>query len=193
MRLTPIETPRNPLLRLSYWVMRRQFGKAITPFKVIFARQPRALAAQVGIYFGLGSHMGIEPSLKFLVQEHVAALNGCGFCLDIGRAMATYQGLTLEKVDALGAWRESPLFSARERAALAYVEEATRTHRASDETFAALRAEFTDDQIVTLTWLNAVENYFNLLNGPLGIDSDGLCAIADRRATSRASSQPSAA
>ena len=186
MRLLPIESPRNPLLRLSYWAIRRQFGKAITPFKVIFARQPRALAAQFGIYFGLAKTMGLDPGLRFLVQHHVAALNGCGFCVDIGRAMATYQGLTMEKVDALADWRQSGVFTAAERAALDYVEQATRTHRVSDEAFAAVRKHFSEDQIVALTWINAVENYFNLLNGPLGIDSDGLCAIAERRTVTSA-------
>jgi len=53
-------------------------------------------------------------------------------------------------------------------------------------TFAALRAHFDDEQIVAITWLNAVENYFNLLNAPLEIESDGLCAIAERRTAHRA-------
>ena len=61
------------------------------------------------------------------------------------------------------------------------MEEATQTRHVDDATFAALQKHFDDTQIVAITWLNAVENYFNLLNGPLGIGSDGLCAIADRR------------
>ena len=181
MRITPIENPRNPLVRLMYWAMKRQFGRAITPFKVIFARLPRAIAAQLGIYFTLLGKHGIEPGLGLLLQSHVATLNGCSFCVDIGRAMATYEGLTFEKLDAVAEFRTNPLFTPRERAALAYVEEATRTKRVSDETFAAVRAHFTDEQIVAITWVNAVENYFNLLNGPLGIESDGLCSIAERR------------
>jgi AhpD family alkylhydroperoxidase len=131
--------------------------------------------------------------LKLLLQSHVATLNGCSFCVDIGRAMATYQGLTLEKLDAVGSFRTSPLFTAAERAALAYVEEATQHKHVADETFAALREHFTDEQIVAITWLNAVENYFNLLNAPLGIESDGLCAIAERRTGRPATSERSAA
>jgi len=169
-----------------YWVMKRQFGRAITPMKVIFARLPRAVAAQLGIYFGLSGKHGIEPGLLLMLQSHVATINGCSFCVDIGRAMVTYQGLTFEKIDAVADFRTSPLFTARERAALAYVEEATRTKRVSDETFAALRAHFTDEQIVAITWVNAVENYFNLLNGPLGIASAGLCSIAEGRVAGRA-------
>jgi alkylhydroperoxidase family enzyme len=178
-----------------YWAMNRQFGKPITPAKVIFTRLPRAIAAQLGIYFGLSGKHGIDEGLQLLLQNHVATLNGCSFCVDIGRAMATYQGLTFEKFDAVAQFRTSPLFTAAERAALAYVEEATQRKRVSDETFAALRAHFTDEQIIAITWFNAVENYFNLLNGPLEIESDGLCLIAERRTGRRdaAAARPAAA
>jgi len=185
MRLTPIENPTNPVVKLMYWAMKRQFGRAITPAKVIFSRFPKAIAGQLGIYYGLsGRPGGVEPGLQLLLQHHVAAMNGCSFCVDIGRAVATYQGLTFEKIDAVHEWRTSPLFTPAERAALAYVEEATRDKRVSDETFANLRAHFDEKQIVAITWMNAIENFFNLLNGPLGIESDGLCAIAEHR-TSR--------
>ena len=89
---------------------------------------------------------------------------------------------SLDKFDALPEYRTSPLFSERERAALDYVDEATRNKRVSDATFDALRPHFNDREIVELTWLNALENYYNLINLPLGIGSDGLCAIAQRRA-----------
>jgi AhpD family alkylhydroperoxidase len=184
MRLTPIEAPRNPILRLAYRVMQRQYGRAITPLKVVFARLPWALPGQMGIYAGL-ARLPIDESLQLLIQHHTAQLNGCGFCVDIGNAIATYRGLSRDKLDATHEWRTSPVFDDRERAALAYVEEATQTKRVSDETFAALRAHFDDRQIVAITWLNAVENYFNLINGPLGIESDGLCAIAEGRVARR--------
>ena len=116
MRIQPIESPRNPLLRLMYWAMKRQFGKAITPAKVIFTRLPRAIAAQLGIYYGLAGKDGISMALKLLLQSHVATINGCSFCVDIGRAMATYEGLTFEKLDAVASYRTSPLFTPAERA-----------------------------------------------------------------------------
>jgi AhpD family alkylhydroperoxidase len=196
MRIQPIEST-NPVLRLVSWMMRRQFGRSITPVNVIFTRLPRALLAQLGIYAGLGTgkSLPIDPELQLLLQHRTAEINGCSFCVDIGRAMATYRDLSLEKIDGTAEWRTSPLFSARERAALAYVEEVTRNRRVSDETFAALRAHFDDRQIVAITWLNAVENYFNLLNGPLEIESDGLCAIAERRtgkAAARVPTEPAA-
>lgn len=193
MRIPPIESPRNPLMRLMYRAMSRQFGKPITPLKVIFARLPRTILAQLGIYWGLTGRLGLDHGLQLLVQSHVATLNGCGFCQDIGRAVATYQGVSVEKLDQVAEYRTSPLFTPRERAALAYVEEATQCKRASDETFAALREHFTDDEIVAITWVNAVENYFNLLNGPLAIESDGLCSIAERRVGRGSAAERSAA
>jgi len=52
-----------------------------------------------------------------------------------------------------------------------------------DATFADRRRHFNEREIVEITWLNALGNYYNLLNLPLGIEADGLCAIAQRRAT----------
>jgi alkylhydroperoxidase family enzyme len=95
--------------------------------------------------------------------------------------MAVMEHMGLEKFDALPDWRESPHFDERERAALAYVEEATRDKQVSDATFEALRKHFDDREIVEITVLNAAENFYNLINIPLEIEADGLCAIQQKR------------
>jgi alkylhydroperoxidase family enzyme len=95
--------------------------------------------------------------------------------------VATSRRLAGEKLDRVSEYRTSPLFSARERAALAFVEEATRSKRVASAVFDELRRHFADQEIVEITWVNAVENYFNLVNLPLEIESDCLCAIAERR------------
>ena len=123
----------------------------------------------------------LEPGLHFMVVTLAAQINGCGFCVDLGRAMAIRQHLGMEKFNALSEYRTSPLFSDRERAALAYVEEVTRHKRVSDATFETLRGYFSEREIVEITWLNAVENYYNLINLPLEIESDGFCAIAQAK------------
>jgi alkylhydroperoxidase family enzyme len=181
MRLEPIERPKNLFVRFMYWMLRRQFGKAITPWKVVFARAPATIWSQLGIYWALERGLRLDHGLAHLVQTHVARLNGCTFCVDIGRAVALYRDLTFDKVEALDDWRTSQVFTPAERAALAYVEEMTRSKRVDDATFAELRRHFDERAIVEITWLAAVENYFNLINLPLGIESDGLCAIAERR------------
>ncbi len=181
MRLTTIENPTNPFLRLVYRVLRRRLGTVVTPWKVVFARLPATVPAQLGIYWALERGLPLEPGLTLLLQAHVATLNGCSFCIDIGRAEAMRHPDLLPKLDEASSFRTSPRFTERERAALAYVEEATRTRHVGDETFAALRQHFDEREIVAITWLNAVENYFNLINVPLDIGADGLCAIAERR------------
>ena len=126
--------------------------------------------------------MTLDPTISLLVRTWPAMINECTFCVDIAKAAALYKHLTLEKLEALPSYRTSPLYDARERAALAYVEEATRQKHVSDATFAELRRHFGEREIVEITWLNALEKYYNLLNLPLGIEADGLCAIAERRA-----------
>lgn len=192
MRIAPIEKPNGLLMRLSYWLLRRQLGKTITPWKVIFARLPGAIPSQLGIYWALERGVKLDHDLALMLQALVAGANGCAFCLDIGRAQAASRTALLEKLDAVASFRTSPLFSERERAALAYVEEATRNRRVADDTFATLRRNFDEREIVAITWLNAVENYFNLLNVPLGIESDGLCAIAEARTPRGGRQRPAA-
>jgi alkylhydroperoxidase family enzyme len=178
MRLEPIEKPKGILMRIAYWMTRRQLGKVMTPMKVVYPRMPGVLRLSYEIQKFELKGIRLEPALKFLVVTLAAQINGCGFCVDIARAMAIRQHLGMEKFNALSEYRTSPLFSNRERAALAYVEEATRHKRVSDATFEVLRKHFSDREIVEITWLNAVENYYNLINLPLEIESDGLCAIA---------------
>jgi alkylhydroperoxidase family enzyme len=182
MRLQPIEKPRGIFMRIAFWMARRQFGKVITPMKVLYPRVPGLLKPSYAIQKFQMKGVGLEPSLHLLVSSMAAQTNGCGFCLDIARAMAVREHLGMEKFNALSEYRSSPLFSARERAALAYAQEATLKKRVSDATFAELRKHFSEREIVEITWVNALENYYNLINLPLEIESDGLCALAQSRA-----------
>jgi len=181
MRLEPIEKPKGLLMRIAYWMTRRQLGKVMTPMKVLYPRMPGVLRLSYEIQKFETKGIRLEPELHLMVVTLAAKINGCGFCVDLARAMAMREHLRMEKFNALSEYRTSPLFSDRERAALAYVEEATRHKRVSDATFEALRKHFSEWEIVEITWLNAVENYYNLINLPLEIESDGFCAIAQAR------------
>jgi alkylhydroperoxidase family enzyme len=181
MRLEPIERPAGIMMRIAYWMTRRQLGKVMTPMKVVYSRMPGVMRLSYEIQKFETKGIKLETGLKFMVVTLAAQINGCGFCVDIARAMAIRERLGMEKFNALAEYRSSPLFSDRERAALAYVEEATRHKRVSDATFEALRKQFNEREIVEITWLNAVENYYNLINLPLEIESDGFCAIAEAR------------
>jgi AhpD family alkylhydroperoxidase len=180
-RLEPIEKPEGLKLRFVYWMIRRSFGKVPTSVKVVVARSPQvlSLASAMGKYEKKGIHL--EKELDYMINVLVAGTNGCGFCLDVGRMMAVKDNMDMEKFNALPVYRTSSLFSDKERAALAYAEEATLKKRVSDATFNELRGYYSDSEIVEITILMAIQNFTNLTNIPLGIGSDGLCAIAQSR------------
>jgi AhpD family alkylhydroperoxidase len=185
MRLEPIDRPPTLLARVAGAMMRRQLGKVITPARVIYNRVPRMYNVAWQLVKLQREGLTLEPDLKLLVQVWVAMVNRCTFCVDIARSEAVREQIGLAKFDALPDWRTSPLFGDRERAALAYADEATRNKKVADPTFEALRKHFSEREIVELTFLNALENFYNLLNLPLGIEDDGLCAIAQARAGER--------
>lgn len=184
MRLDPIEEPKNPLMRIAYFLSRRQLGRVITPLKVIYARAPRLGLLGARIVRTVETGLTLEPELRLLVTTQSSLLNGCTFCADLHRAQAVQERIGLDKFRALTEFRTSPLFTDRERAVLAYTEEATLQRRVSDATFEALRAQANEREIVEITWLNAIGNYFNLLAVPLQIESDELLDLALAR-TSR--------
>ena len=178
MRLAPIERPPSLLGKVLDFGIRRMLGRPITPSQVIYNRVPAAW--RITLAFQLFERFGakLPHELLLLVTTHVAILNGCAFCQDIKRAVAVRSKLGTARFDALADWRESSVFSARERAALAYVEEATRNKVVSDATFSELAKHFDEREIAELTLANAIENFYNLLNLPLEVEADGLEALA---------------
>lgn len=178
MRLEPIENPPNLFARIAYFMCKRQLGKVITPLKVVNARMPKSFRLAYEMVKLSERGLSLDTEIAFLVKTYVAQMNDCAFCVDIAKAAAVGKGITLEKCQSLDRHATHPVFSDRERAALAYVEEATRNKKVKDDTFDELRKRFSEREIVEITFLNAMENYYNLLNLPLEIHSDNLCSIA---------------
>jgi AhpD family alkylhydroperoxidase len=108
---------------------------------------------------------GLEPTLCELVKIRASQINGCANCLHMHTADAAKAGERPERIYLLPAWRESQMYTARERAALQWTESLTRLPDtgAPDEDFAAVKAQFSDDQIVWLTLLIAQINSWNRL------------------------------
>ena len=184
MRLAPIPNPPNLLGKLLDAGARRMLGRSITPSQVVYNRVPAAW--RISLAFQLFERFGskLESELRLLVTTRIAQQNGCAFCQDIKRALALREQLGIAKFDALDAWRTSPLFSPRERAALAFVEEATLAKRVGDATFAEAQHHFDEREIVELVLLTSIENFYNGMNLALGIDvSDGLEALAQAQRT----------
>jgi len=106
---------------------------------------------------------GLEPSLMELVKIRASQINGCAFCLHMHTTEARKKGETEERIYLLDAWRESPLYTARERAALAWTEALTlvaETH-APDDVYREVQAHFSEEEVVKLTLLIVAINGWN--------------------------------
>lgn len=190
MRLSPVERPEGLKMKIAYWLTRRRFGKVLTPLKVVYSRVPKSLGLAQAMTKFMHSPFRIEKELVFLIESYTAILNKCGFCIDIGRSFAEKAApQMLDKLWAVEEYRTDPRFTARERAALAYIEATTRDKHVNNDIFAALQEHFTADEIVEMTMINAVENYYNMVNIPLEIESDGLCAFVPGKTGAKAAAR----
>ena len=108
---------------------------------------------------------GLEPDLLHLVEIRASQINGCANCLNMHTAEARKSGETDQRLHVLAAWEETPLFSDRERAALAWTEHLTllAEKRAPDDVYAALDAQFTKEEQIKLTMMINVINGWNRL------------------------------
>jgi len=109
--------------------------------------------------------VGLEKSLVELVKTRASQLNGCAYCVDLHTRNATEAGEDQRRLHNLAVWRESPYFTARERAALALTEAATKLTEGpvSDHVFAAAAGEFTEVELAELIWVITVINAWNRL------------------------------
>jgi len=108
---------------------------------------------------------GLEMSLIELMKTRASQLNGCAFCLDMHTKDARATGETEQRLHTLSAWRETPFFSERERAALTWTESLTRvseTH-VPDETYESVRQHFSEKELVDITLAIIAINGWNRL------------------------------
>lgn len=129
-----------------------------------YAAAPEVMKAMLALEKAVVTS-GLEKSLIELVKTRASQINGCAFCIDMHTRDAMKGGETATRLLLLDAWREAPFYSRRERAALAWTEALTlisETH-APDEDWAALKAEFSEGEIVKLSLLIATINAWNRL------------------------------
>ena len=179
--LPPIEEPRGLLMKLAYYLSRRQFGKVLTPLKVVSARLPPAFALFTTKIGKLDKKLQLPQETVLLIREQVARINVCHFCMDIGRSFAIKATMNEAKFDALDEYRTSPLFTDEERAALNYVTELTTEKKVDQCTFEQLARYYSDREICEIVWLVASEHFYNMTNIGLNIHSDMLCDISRKR------------
>jgi AhpD family alkylhydroperoxidase len=105
---------------------------------------------------------GIDKPLLELIKLRASQINGCAFCVQYHILQSESLGMPADKLNLVVVWREAPLFSVRERAALAWTEALTLlTEGVSDEVYAQARAEFSEKELAYLTSAIASINVWN--------------------------------
>lgn len=129
-----------------------------------YTASPDALKAMLALETAV-SRLPLEKSLIELVKLRASQINGCAFCVDMHTTDALKGGETTRRLFGVSVWRETPFFTTRERAALAWTESLTlisQTH-APDEDYALVSAEFDAKEMVDLTVAITTINAWNRL------------------------------
>lgn len=110
-------------------------------------------------------HCGLELSLIHLIKLRASQLNGCAYCIDMHWKDLRAIGETEQRLCGLDAWEESPYYTDRERAALAWTEAVTlvANHHVPDEVYEKVRPHFTEKELADLTLAIATINAWNRL------------------------------
>ncbi len=135
-----------------------------TPRMNYYAAFPEGMQAMMA--FGhVVNTSGIEPSLLELIKVRSSQLNGCAFCIDMHTKDAMAAGETPQRLLALDAWRETPFYTPRERAALQWTESMTNIQQGHvpDAVFNEARAHFAEDELTKLSLAVVLINSWNRL------------------------------
>jgi AhpD family alkylhydroperoxidase len=134
--------------------------------RIDYARVSPEAAKTLAALHGYVAHSGLDPVLVNLVYLRVSQINGCAYCLDLHVRDLVKQGVAIDKLALVQAWREGGgLFNPREQAALAWAETVTRVAQTGvgDESFRAASAMFTEKELVDLTFAVGLMNTYNRL------------------------------
>lgn len=125
---------------------------------------PKGLAAMLGMEHHVHAS-GIEPTLIELVKLRASLLNRCAYCVDMHTKVARSLGETEQRLHAVSVWEETPFFSNRERAALAWTEAVTlvSVDQVPDDVYELARQHFSEQELVDLTLTIVTINGWNRL------------------------------
>jgi AhpD family alkylhydroperoxidase len=123
---------------------------------------PGALRAMYGLEKYL-AESAIEPSLRHLIKLRASQINGCAYCIDMHSKDARAAGEKEQRLYGLVAWRETPYYTERERAAFAWTEALTSIadNHVPDELYEQTRREFSEQELVDLTLAVTTINAWN--------------------------------
>jgi len=169
-----VEQPRGLVARIAATYGRKRFGKDVEPVQAASHHSGVLLAA--GLVEGAAEKgwRKLDRHLSLLAVQAAAGTIGCSWCMDYGYYENLQRGQDPAKVRDVAVWRESPVYSDKERAVLEYAEAASSTPALiSDDLVSRLHKHFSEAEIVELAAWVALENYRSRFNAGLGLTSQG--------------------
>ena len=149
-----------------------QTGSGLEPME-IWAHQPKMMIGMGKFNQAVRKGKSVDERLKNLVELKGAQMIGCEFCVDLGSQICRNSGFSDEELLALPRYRQSDLFTEREKLALDYTVAVMRTPvEVTDELFARMKEHFSDEQLVEITALLTLVN-LDRFNAAFGIGSAG--------------------
>ncbi|MDT4761784.1 carboxymuconolactone decarboxylase family protein [Sphaerochaeta sp. PS] len=139
-------------------------NKAVQP-RIAYGKVSPEGVAILGTLENYLKGCGLDPGLLELVKLRSSQINGCAFCIDMHTKDARSRGESEQRLYALSAWRETPFYTARERAALEWTEAVTKVsdHQVPDEIYELVKPHFTEKELVDLTLAVIAINAWNRL------------------------------
>jgi alkylhydroperoxidase family enzyme len=173
-RIAGVSKSHSLLTALAFAWSQRRYGKVLQPLKIA-ALDRKLLLAFAHMEFAQQRARRMSSDVKLLARSLAAMQVHCPWCLDFGMLESKELGIPAEKRRALLEYQRSPLFTEEKVIVLRYAEAMTRTPvQVPDDLFDALKAIYTDTQIVELTFLIAWENCAARFNRALGIEAEGV-------------------
>ncbi len=188
----------SPMVKLVYKFVRRGMkkitgceparGSGIEPVE-LWAYQPKMMSGMGKFQQAVRKGRTVDERLKYLVELKGAQMIGCEYCVDLGSQICRNSGFSDEELLALPRYGRSELFTAREKTALDYTVAVMRTPvEVTDELFARMKEQFSNEQMVEITALLTLVN-LDRFNAAFGIGAAGfsegmVCVPPDRPGTS---------
>jgi AhpD family alkylhydroperoxidase len=135
-----------------------------------FTKYPDVFKIMLGLGAGFEKST-LEPALLELVKLRASQINGCGYCIDMHSKDARHAGETEQRLYLLSVWREAPMYTDRERAALAWTEALTtlENQHLPDAVYEQASAQFSEEELVRLTLAVVSINGWNRFNCAFGV------------------------
>ena len=176
-RISSKELKKYPwYMRLFFRMQKKKYGSALEP-TLLWGRMPTAFLGFSIMYKSLNRKSSpLSPELRALVMTKVSEINQCAFCIDMNAFFVLESSHSEDKIETLSHYRESDVFSKKEKTVLEYAQIMTeRSHEVPEEIFQRLKEYYEEDAIVELTALIAFQNLSSKFNAVLDVKAFGFC------------------